>query len=98
MNIALRRSFPVAVARLSLLALGGLALAACQTAPQVQAPVAEPVLPPPVIQDPVATHLFQFDPDHDAVVGELQVTKVEGEDTFSDIARRFNLGYEELVR
>lgn len=54
--------------------------------------------PPPVIQSPVATHQFQFDPENDAVIGELQLTKVEGEDTFSDIARRFNLGYEELVR
>ena len=40
----------------------------------------------------------QFDPASDEVVGELQVTKVEGEDTLSDIARRFNLGYEEIVR
>lgn len=72
-----------------------LAVAGCQTT-RVQAPVVE-TPPPPVIQAPLATHQFQLGAD-DAVVGELQVTKVEGEDTFSDIARRFNLGYEELVR
>ena len=32
------------------------------------------------------------------MVGELQVTKVQGEDTLPDIARRFNLGYEEIAR
>jgi L,D-transpeptidase ErfK/SrfK len=85
------------MSRLTLLALGGVILAGCQSIPKVQ-PVVEPTPPPPVIQEPVATHQFQIDPENDGVVGELQVTKVEGEDTFSDIARRFNLGYEELVR
>ena len=28
----------------------------------------------------------------------MQVTRVQGEDTLPDIARRFNLGYEEIVR
>lgn len=74
----------------------GLALAGCQSA-RVHEPAPEPVPPPPVIQAPVATHEFEITPD-DAVVGTLQMTKVAGEDTFSDIARRFNLGYEELVR
>src|ERR1043165_758909 len=74
-------------------------LAGCQNLAHKQpAPVVEEPLPPPVIQEPIATHTFKFDPDRDDVVGETQVTKVQGEDTFSDIARRFNLGYEELVR
>ena len=97
MNLSLPLGSPVAIGRLTLLALG-LALAGCQSVPRVQEPVVEPTPPPPVIQSPLATHQFQFDPANDAVVGELQLTKVEGEDTFSDIARRFNLGYEELVR
>jgi len=46
---------------------------------------------------PAATHQFTVDPEQD-VIGELQVTRAGAEDTFSDIARRFNLGYEELVR
>src|SRR5437868_5433565 len=81
----------------SLLGLG-VVLAGCQTlsghkpAPEPEAPP-----PPPVILEPLATHQFQIDPADD-VVGELQVTRVEGEDTFSDIARRFNVGYEEMVR
>lgn len=74
-------------------------LAGCQNLAHKQpAPVVEAPLPPPVIQEPIATHTFKFDPDRDDVVGQMQVTKVQGEDTFSDIARRFNLGYEELVR
>ena len=32
------------------------------------------------------------------MVGELQITHVQGEDTLSDIARRFNVGYEEILR
>jgi L,D-transpeptidase ErfK/SrfK len=73
-------------------------LAGCQSLSRKPEPVVETPPPPPVIQAPVATHTFKFDPATDDVVGELQVTKVQGEDTFSDIARRFNLGYEELVR
>ena len=73
-------------------------LAGCQSLSRKPEPVVEAPPPPPVIQAPVATHTFKFDPATDDVVGELQVTKVQGEDTFSDIARRFNLGYEELVR
>jgi L,D-transpeptidase ErfK/SrfK len=73
-------------------------LAGCQSLSRKPEPVVETPPPPPVIQAPVATHTFKFDPASDDVVGELQVTKVQGEDTFSDIARRFNLGYEELVR
>lgn len=84
----------VSFRRLALLS-ATLAVAGCQ-ATRVQAPVVE-TPPPPVIQAPLATHQFQLGAD-DAVIGELQVTKVGGEDTFSDIARRFNLGYEELVR
>ncbi|MGH8175130.1 MAG: L,D-transpeptidase family protein [Steroidobacter sp.] len=84
------------IRRLTLLALT-FAAAGCQMLrPKEPEPEAPP--PPPVIQSPVATHQFQFDPAHDEVVGQLQVTRVEGEDTLPDIARRFNLGYEEIVR
>jgi len=47
--------------------------------------------------DPQPTHEFVIAADDD-VIGKTQVTKSSAEDTFSDIARRFNLGYEELVR
>ncbi len=75
-----------------------LAAAGCQL---LQPQEVEPPPPPPAAPDihaPLATHQFQFDPENDNVVGSLQVTHVEGEDTLSDIARRFNLGYEEIVR
>jgi L,D-transpeptidase ErfK/SrfK len=73
-------------------------LAGCQSLHRQPEPVVEAPPPPPEIQAPLATHTFQFDPETDDVIGVLQVTKVQGEDTFSDIARRFNLGYEEIVR
>jgi len=49
---------------------------------------------PPI---PLASHEFSFDPVRDDVVGKLQVINAKQEDTLSDIARRFNLGYEEIV-
>jgi L,D-transpeptidase ErfK/SrfK len=73
-------------------------LAGCHGFSRKPEPVVEAAPPPPVMHEPVATHTFKFDPAIDDVIGELQLTKVRGEDTFSDIARRFNLGYEELVR
>lgn len=47
---------------------------------------------------PVATHRFEIDPDRDDVVGIVQITTAGEEDTLSDIARRFDVGYEEIVR
>ena len=57
---------------------------------------AEAMAPPPL---PLAeaTHRFFIEPDQD-VVGQVQVTVAKHEDTFADIARRFNVGYTELVR
>ncbi len=56
--------------------------------------------PPPVIPElplAVPTHKFELAPGQD-VVGTVQVTKSTKEDTLTDIARRFNVGYEEIVR
>jgi L,D-transpeptidase ErfK/SrfK len=47
---------------------------------------------------PIATHRFEYDPAKDDVVGVMQKTIVGEDDTLPDIARRFNLGYEEIVR
>jgi L,D-transpeptidase ErfK/SrfK len=63
----------------------------------------EPPPPPaepagPVALPPVATHTFPYDPATVGVVGELQVTVARHEDTFTDLARRFNLGFEEIAR
>jgi L,D-transpeptidase ErfK/SrfK len=66
---------------------------------QPTAVVAEPEPPPPEPQlaAPLATHRFEIDAGQD-VVGQLQVTIVGKNDTLSDIARRFDIGYEEIVR
>src|SRR5580698_7107493 len=64
------------------------------------APVAPPppvkALPPPEPQlpKPVAMHKSEVLPDSD-VVGEVQRTVVGKDDTLPDIARRFDVGYEE---
>jgi L,D-transpeptidase ErfK/SrfK len=47
---------------------------------------------------PIATHTFPYDPKTVGVVGVLQVTHSRHEDTLPDIARRFNLGFDEVVR
>ncbi|HUO95283.1 MAG TPA: L,D-transpeptidase family protein, partial [Steroidobacteraceae bacterium] len=52
----------------------------------------------PTLERAHATHEFKIDPAHDDVVGTLQVTTVGADDTLPDIARRFNVGYEEIVR
>jgi len=44
-----------------------------------------------------ATHRFAVTPGSD-VVGRVQVTVARHEDTLPDLARRFNVGYEEIVR
>lgn len=46
-----------------------------------------------------STHRFEIDPAAASdMIGELRVIRASHEDTFTDIARRFNVGYEELVR
>jgi L,D-transpeptidase ErfK/SrfK len=61
----------------------------------------EPEPPPapavPELPLPAATHKFEITPETH-VVGAVQVTTSTKEDTLSDIARRFNVGYEEIVR
>lgn len=72
------------------------ALAGCQMTPPV-APEPEAPPPPPPIEAPLVTHEFELAPDQ-SVIGQLQMTRARAEDTLPDIARRFNLGYEEIVR
>jgi len=62
-------------------------------------PVAVAPTPPPkpALPLPVATHKFTLATDDD-VVGVVQITETSKEDTLPDIARRFNVGYEEIVR
>jgi L,D-transpeptidase ErfK/SrfK len=84
--------------------LGALALAGCsllgapwrREAPPPPPPVVEQPAPPP-LPLPVATHKFELRDGQD-VYGVVQTTTVGKEDTLPDIARRFNVGYEEIVR
>jgi L,D-transpeptidase ErfK/SrfK len=82
-----------------------LALAACSlmgppaSKEPEPAPIPVPVEPPkPQYAPPIDTHRFEIDAAHDDVVGQVQVTLSTKDDTLPDIARRFNLGYEEIVR
>ena len=77
--------------------LGALCIAALSGCQAVK-PESPPPVAPKVPLAPIATHSFTFDPERDSVVGELQITQADADDTLSDIARRFNIGYEEIVR
>jgi L,D-transpeptidase ErfK/SrfK len=63
-----------------------------------EAPLTPKALPPPKPQlpAPTATHKFEVTPDSD-IVGYVQRTTIGKEDTLPDIARRFDVGYEEMV-
>ena len=81
--------------RLIFCLLGGLfLLSGCQsfvTGQSAPTPAAKPL---PI---PLASHEFSFNPAHEDVVGTLQIITASKDDTLSDIARRFNLGYEEII-
>jgi L,D-transpeptidase ErfK/SrfK len=64
------------------------------------APAAAPVVaaPAPSLAAPIDTHKFVLADAQDDVVGTVQITIASKEDTLSDIARRFDVGYEEIVR
>jgi L,D-transpeptidase ErfK/SrfK len=63
----------------------------------VEAPPAAPAPPPaPALPKPTATHRFEIDPGTE-IVGYVQKTVVGKDDTLPDIARRFDVGYEEIL-
>jgi L,D-transpeptidase ErfK/SrfK len=62
-----------------------------------------PPPPPPVPAGPVealpqATHRYEIDPERDDIIGLVQLVRATKDDTLTDIARRFNVGYEEIVQ
>jgi L,D-transpeptidase ErfK/SrfK len=61
-------------------------------------PAAASVVPPakPALPQPKATHRFEVDP-HSDLVGYVQKTIIGKDDTLPDIARRFDVGYEEML-
>jgi L,D-transpeptidase ErfK/SrfK len=87
-------------AALGALACGSL-LAACSLFSPLHRHAAPPAPPPapaaPALPLPVATERFELEPGQ-SIVGEVQVVTAGKDDTLTDIARRFNVGYEELLR
>lgn len=71
-------------------------LSGCITPPPPLAP-AIPADPEAALPMPGAMNQFELAPDDKEVIGELQRVRAHREDTLSDIARRFNVGYEEIV-
>lgn len=47
--------------------------------------------------EPIARNYFELESAEDAVIGEMQVVFTTEENTFSDLAREYGLGYDELV-
>jgi L,D-transpeptidase ErfK/SrfK len=64
-------------------------------APVIEAP---PPPPEPQLAEPLDTHTFTLSSPNDDVVGAVQITLASKDDTLPDIARRFNVGYEEIAR
>ncbi len=83
----------------SALLLGGCALIGSHPIPPPPVAVQPAPAPPaPTLAAPVDTHKFVLaDPNQD-VVGTVQITIAAKSDTLLDIARRFNVGYEEIER
>ena len=88
-------------ALLGVLVLGGCSLlnAPWPKAPPPPPPPAPAAPPPePVLSLPTDTHKFELADPKDDLYGAVQLTTAGKEDTLPDIARRFNVGYEEIVR
>src|ERR1700722_8425296 len=81
-------------------ALGALGIVGCSLfhpVPKEPPPVAKALPPPkPVLPKPKATHRFDVDSGSD-IVGYVQKTIIGKDDTLPDIARRFDVGYEEIL-
>jgi L,D-transpeptidase ErfK/SrfK len=80
-------------------ALASMLLAGCSLLHPHHAPPPPPPPPAPAPAEPlpVANERFELEDGQD-LVGVVQVVSAGKEDTLTDIARRFNVGYEEIVR
>ncbi|HUL46022.1 MAG TPA: L,D-transpeptidase family protein [Steroidobacteraceae bacterium] len=94
MSIARLRPALAPLACSSLLAACSLFGPLHRQAPQPAAPAAPAA---PALPLPVANERFELEPGQ-SVVGEVQVVTAGKDDTLTDIARRFNVGYEEILR
>src|SRR6202167_2588645 len=81
------------------LCVGWLGLGGCslfRPTPVAPPPVVQAPPPAPVLPKPTATHRAEVEAGSD-IVGYVQKTIVGKDDTLPDIARRFDVGYEEMV-
>ena len=95
------------VPRCAAIILAPIVLAGCSALDDFLAPfgdaeapvVAEPVVPPfeRTRLEPIETNLFVLDSPEQTVIGEPQIVFASEENTFSDFAREYGLGYDELV-
>ena len=82
------------------LVLAAMTLAACSSIKD-RVPIFTELPPAALVaEEPYARsmHRFELDAASGDVIGTLQITRAQHEDTFVDLARRFNVGYDELVR
>ncbi|MDP9066039.1 MAG: L,D-transpeptidase family protein [Pseudomonadota bacterium] len=86
-----------AAALAALLCLGAAGCTGLRHRP-MEPPLAASIEPAPAprLPKPVAKHLFTIDANTE-IVGEVQRTAVGKDDTLPDIARRFDVGYEEML-
>lgn len=85
----------IAVALVVLLSAAGCSLFR-PPPPPLPPPQAAPP-PPPPLPKPTATHRFELTAEAGDVVGYVQKTTIGKDDTMPDIARRFDVGYEEIL-
>ena len=89
------KTLGLAAACLGMAALGGCAFFGPKP---VKPPIVAKALPPPApeLPTPTATHRFEIDSSTE-IVGYVQKTVIGKEDTLPDVARRFDVGYEEML-
>jgi L,D-transpeptidase ErfK/SrfK len=99
LNVIIPITMKISPVRAAVAACFCLSVTACslfhEQKPQQPAPPPAPVAP--AMPQPVATQRFELAPGQD-VIGVVQIVNSTKEDTLTDIARRFNVGYEEIVR
>lgn len=93
-----RQTFPRFVALLALLSISG-----CETFDSFIAGIGKssrseivPVEDRP-LQDPIDSNTFILASDEQTVVGEPQIVFAGADDTFSDLARTYGLGYDDVL-
>lgn len=78
----------------SLLLMLALAAGGCQMLPPLPGEPIETSIPP--AQQSIASHDFQLD-DEQQLVGNLALVPAQGNDTLSDLARHYGLGYNDIT-